>query len=156
MDWNIGILKEVKESNLSSITYCFVYRFIHFNSGITVIKNAFLNSQKSFLSQVTLNQSIFSIVDNQSVFTVELFDFHFIFGQSASFAAANFLDTSHFLRCIKFSNQNSFLVHFHYTECKWDTDGKWESFWNGHNNQNDDDIGKGSCLLQSDSSLWWK
>ena len=80
MNWNISILKELKESNLSSISNWLVNRLIHFNSCIAVIKDALLDSVLSLFTNVTLCKGIFSVVNDLFAFAVELSHLHFIFG----------------------------------------------------------------------------
>jgi hypothetical protein len=86
VDWDISILQESKESDLSGVTYWNVSGSIHFNSSRAVEQDTLFNEIQSLITKLTVKKGILSGVFDLLIFTKELRHFHVSTSDSAGLA----------------------------------------------------------------------
>lgn len=98
VDWNLCILQESKEGNLSTVSNWFIDSLVHFNSGFAVVHYAFLDQTEGNLREFTVQDGVLSgVFDYLVLFTVKLGNLHVSSGNGASLATADFFNRAHFL-----------------------------------------------------------
>lgn len=61
MNWDFSILKELNESNFSTISNGFIESFVvHFDSGIIIVENGFINQVNNVIEKFTVEEGVLS------------------------------------------------------------------------------------------------
>jgi len=82
MDWNISGLEEFQESDFGTITYWNVFSTTHLDVSLVVVKDTFLDEFQGVFTELTVEESVFSVVIKCTQFTEEPLHLHLILGQN--------------------------------------------------------------------------
>lgn len=114
VNWDFGILEESQQRLFSLVTDCFVSGVSHFDSGVTVVKDTFLDFLNGSIGEFTVVDSVLSrVLDWVLLFTMEFSNLHVSSGDGSGLSAADLVNLSHLFWGIELSNQDLLLVHLH-------------------------------------------
>lgn len=135
MNWNISILQEFHEANLSLVSYWHVVDSVHFDSGFAVVEDTRLDFVESVWVQIAVKECVLAGIFDKFGFAVELSDFHLSSGDTSGLAAKEIVDLTKLLWGIQLSHENLVDEHLFNAESKRNSNCQRKTFWNGNNDE---------------------